>query len=97
MTIMRWDLVNSSADRINGLSGAAENPSTPFQAAFRQGRSRFTPGVQFLIHANIKASFEYQYRPQQAVLIVIDPTTGLPVATSPFRTSTAITALEWVF
>ena len=30
-------------------------------------RNRFTPGIQFLIHANIKTSFEYQIRPKQIV------------------------------
>jgi hypothetical protein len=94
MAIMRWDSVNSSADRINGL---AFNTSTPFAVPFHTTRNRFTPGVQFLIHANIKASFEYQIRPQQFVTVVTNPITGLPVAVEPFRTNTAVVALEWVF
>jgi hypothetical protein len=53
--------------------------------------------VQFLIHANIKASFEYQFRPQQSVTVITNPITGLPVAIQPFRTNTAVAALEWVF
>lgn len=94
MTIMRWDAVNSGEDRINGL---AFNTSTPFFAPLRSTRNRFTPGVQFLIHANIKASFEYQIRPQQYVTVITNPITGLPVAIQPFRTNTAVAALEWVF
>jgi len=62
MAIMRWDAVNSGADRINGL---AQSTSTPFVLPFRSTRNRVTPGVQFLIHANVKASFEYQFRPKQ--------------------------------
>jgi hypothetical protein len=81
MTIMRWDAVNSTADRING------NNAGPY----RDTRNRFTPGVQFLIHANIKASIEYQIQPQ---FVFVNPATGLPV---PFRTNAAIAALEWVY
>ena len=94
MAIMRWDAVNSGEDRINGL---ALNADTPFALPFRSTRNRFTPGVQFLVHANIKASFEYQFRPQQAVTVITNPITGLPVAIAPFRTNTAVAALEWVF
>jgi hypothetical protein len=94
MAIMRWDAVNSWDDRINGL---ALNTATPFALPFRGTRNRFTPGVQFLIHANIKASFEYQFRPQQFVTVVVNPITGLPVALQPFRTNTPVAALEWVF
>jgi len=94
MAIMRWDAVNSGPDKINGL---AFNTSTPFVAPFNQTRNRFTPGVQFLIHANIKASFEYQIRPQQYVTVITNPITGLPVAVQPFRTNTAVAGLEWVF
>jgi hypothetical protein len=94
MAIMRWDAVNSAQDRINGLS---VNTSTPFAVPFNGTRNRFTPGVQFLIHANIKASFEYQIRPQQFVTVTTNPITGLPVAIQPFRTNTAVVALEWVY
>jgi hypothetical protein len=59
---------------------------------FRATRNRFTPGVQFLVHANIKASFEYQIRPQQ---IVSDPS-GKAI-TSPFRTNSAVAGLEFVY
>jgi len=94
MAIMRWDAVNSWEDRVNGL---ALNTATPFALPFAGTRNRFTPGVQFLLHANIKASFEYQIRPQQFVTVITDPITGLPVAVQPFRTNTAVGALEWVF
>jgi hypothetical protein len=94
MFIMRWDAVNSGSDRINGLSF---NQGTPFVVPFNSTRNRFTPGVQFLIHANIKASFEYQVRPQQFVTVVTNPITGLPVAIQAFRTNTAVAGLEFVF
>jgi hypothetical protein len=94
MTIMRYDAVNATADRINALGLST---GTPFVLPFNSTRNRFTPGVQFLIHANIKASFEYQIRPQQIVTVITNPITGLPVAIQPFRTNTAVAALEWVF
>jgi hypothetical protein len=94
MFIMRWDGVNSGSDRINGL---AFNQATPFVVPFNSTRNRFTPGVQFLIHANIKASFEYQVRPQQYVTVITNPITGLPVAINAFRTNTAVAGLEFVF
>ena len=68
-------------------------PPTSFFAPYSATRNRFTPGVQFLIHANIKASLEYQVRPQQ---ILYDPATGLPLA-KPFRTNSLNAALEWVY
>jgi len=95
--MIRYDGVNSTSDRINGL---ATNPSftgAPFNAPFRSTRNRVTPGVQFLIHANIKASFEYQFRPSQTVVIATNPLTGLPVALNPFHTNTAVVGLEWVY
>ena len=64
-----------------------------FVSPFHATRSRFTPGVQFLVHANIKESFEYQIRPQQ---IVYDPTTGKALS-SPFRTNSAVAGLGFVY
>jgi hypothetical protein len=90
MAILRWDAVNSGPDRLNSLAGVAP-------LAFHSTRNRITPGVQFLIHANIKASFEYQFRPQQFVTIITNPITGLPTAIQPFHTNTAVVALDWVF
>jgi len=94
MAIGRWDVVHSSADRINGL---ALSPDTPFFAPFTSTRSRFTPGIQFLIRPNIKASFEYQIRPRQFVTVVTDPVTGAVTAVNPFRVNTALFGLEFVY
>ena len=93
MMIMRWDGVNSSADRINGLALAG---GTPFFAPLLSTRSRFTPGVQFLIHPNIKASFEYQFRPQQS-LDVVTSATNQQTAQTAFRANTALFGLEFVY
>ncbi|MGB9454990.1 MAG: hypothetical protein WCB12_03040 [Bryobacteraceae bacterium] len=93
MAIMRWDQVNSSADRINGLAFAT---NTSYFAPYNTSRDRFTPGVQFLIRANIKASFEYQIRPRQFVTLGSLPN-GNPTAASPFRVNTALVALEFVY
>jgi hypothetical protein len=93
MAIMRWDQVNSSADRINGLQFAT---NTPYFAPYNTSRDRFTPGLQFLIRANIKAAFEYQIRPRQFVMLGGLPN-GNPVATNPFRVNTAVVALEFVY
>ena len=94
MGIARWDGVHSSADRINGLMLAT---NTPFFGPLRSERNRFTPGVQFLIHPNVKASFEYQIRPRQSVTVVTDPVTGVQQAINPFRVNTALLGLEFVF
>jgi hypothetical protein len=86
MTIMRYDRVQSTADFLNqAVSG---NYYSPEGAT----RNRYTPGVQFLIHANIKASFEYQIRPKQALSYDAN---GKPV--NAFRTNTATGALEFVY
>ncbi len=94
MLIMRYDAVNSQPDFINGLAGIT---GTPFFAPAHATRNRFTPGVQFLIHANIKASFEYQIRPQQQILTGVDPLTGTTVIFKPFRVNTAVAGLEFVY
>ena len=94
MLIMRYDAVNSSADFINGLAGATE---TPFFGPTKNTRNRVTPGVQFLIHANIKASFEYQIRPKQQITSGFNSITGNPISISPFRTNTAVVGLEYVY
>jgi hypothetical protein len=95
--MIRYDGVNSTSDRINGLQTNPSFTGAPFNAPFASTRNRITPGVQFLIHANIKASFEYQFRPSQAVVITTNPLTGLPVALNPFHTNTAVAGLEWVY
>ena len=94
MAIMRWDGVNSTADRINGL---ALSPDTPFFGPLHSTRTRFTPGIQFLIHPNIKFSFEYQFRPLQTAVVQADPVTGKLVAVDPFRVNTALFGLEFVY
>jgi len=93
MALMRWDGVNSTADRINGLALAS---GTPFFGPLNSTRTRFTPGLQILIHANIKFSFEYQFRPQQTAVVETSSTGGL-VAVNPFRVNTALFGLEFVY
>jgi hypothetical protein len=94
MAIMRWDGVNSTADRINGL---ALSPDSPFFAPLHSMRERFTPGLQILIHPNIKFAFEYQFRPQQTAVIQTNPATGALIAVNPFRVNTALFGLEFVY
>ncbi|HYW39561.1 MAG TPA: hypothetical protein VE957_15725 [Terriglobales bacterium] len=86
MAIMRYDRVQSSGDFLN------EAGSSNYYSPVGSTRDRVTPGVQFLIHANIKASFEYQFRPQQALTY---DQNGKPL--NPFRTNTATGALEFVY
>ena len=85
MTIMRWDRVQSTADFLLGQD------SPNYYGAASTTRNRITPGVQFLIRANIKASFEYQVRPQQTGFDAI----GNPVP--PGRSNQAVAGLEWVY
>jgi len=94
MAIGRWDVVNSTADRINGL---ALSTATPFFGPLHSARQRYTPGLQVLIHPNIKFSFEYQFRPKQATIIEPDPKSGDLVAVNPFRLNTALFGLEFVY
>ena len=84
MAIMRYDRVQSEADFLNGPGSS--NYFSPASAT----RNRVTPGVQFLIHANIKASFEYQVRPQQTG-------TDINGNTQTPRTNQAVAGLEWVY
>jgi hypothetical protein len=86
MGILRYDRVQSSADLMNQAGSA--NYFSPIGST----RNRVTPGVQFLIHANIKASFEYAVRPQQALTYDANGR-----AVNPFRTNTATGALEFVY
>jgi hypothetical protein len=95
MLIMRYDAVNSREDFVNGQALITTNFFAPAHAT----RNRITPGVQFLIHANIKASFEYQIRPQQQIVnaLGVNPLTGAPVTLAPFRVNTAVAGLEFVY
>lgn len=54
IALMRYDVVNSPTDFLNGASRY-------------NTRSRLSPGVQFLIRSNIKWNFEYDHRWQQPV------------------------------
>ena len=85
--------MHSTADLFNGIGATPDSDIGSFVSPFHATRNRFTPGVQFLIHANIKASFEYQIRPRQ---IVYDPTTGT-LLTGAFRTNSAIAGLDFVY
>lgn len=49
IALMRYDFVDSPTDFLNGV---ARNDT----------RNRFSPGMQFLVRANIKVAFEYQHR-----------------------------------
>jgi hypothetical protein len=95
--MMRYDGVNSTSDRINGLISNPSFTGAPFNAPFASTRNRFTPAVQFLIHPNIKASVEYQFRPSQSVVIATNPLTGLPVALNPFHTNTLVLGLDFAY
>jgi hypothetical protein len=100
MVLMRYDGVNSSADRINGLirnDDGSGFTGAPFNGPFSSTRNRFTPGVQVLIHANIKALMEYQFRPSQSVVLATNPLTGLPVALNPFHTNTLVFGLDFAY
>lgn len=94
LATMRWDQVKSTSDRVNFLEyNPTAPPGSSYFSPYRATRNRITPGLQFLIHANIKASLEYQFRPQQ---IVYDPASG-KVITGPFRTNATVAGLEWVY
>jgi hypothetical protein len=95
--MMRYDGVNSTSDRINGLITNPSFTGAPFNAPFASTRNRFTPAVQFLIHPNIKAFIEYQFRPSQSVVIATNPLTGLPVALNPFHTNTLVLGLDFAY
>jgi hypothetical protein len=100
MAIMRWDRVNSTSDLLNGyLAGTMGAPATSFYSPLSSVRNRYTPGMQFLIRPNIKASFEYQVRPQQVVYNLTSvPANGIPTPIgSPFRTNTFVVGLEFAY
>ena len=98
--MFRYDGVNSTSDRINGLvrnDDGSGFTGAPFNGPFGSTRNRFTPAVQFLIHPNIKATFEYQFRPSQTVVIATNPLTGLPVALNPFHTNTLVLGMTFAY
>jgi hypothetical protein len=53
---MRYDFVDSPTDFSNGVSRY-------------DTRNRFSPGVQFLVRANVKVAFEYEHRWEQPVTL----------------------------
>jgi hypothetical protein len=56
IAIMRYDFVDSPTDFANGISRY-------------NTRNRFSPGIQFLVRANIKLAFEYEHRWQRPVTL----------------------------
>lgn len=97
MVMFRYDGVNSNSDRLNALITSPSFTGSPFNAAYGATRNRFTPAVQFLIHANIKTTFEYQFRPSQTVIVATNPSTGLPMGVNPFHTNTAVVSLDFAY
>jgi len=94
--MIRYDGVNSNSDYHNALVPGGFTGS-PFNGASSVTRNRITPAVQFLIHANIKATAEYQFRPSQSVEFAMNPITGLPMAVNSFHTNTLVLGLEFVY
>lgn len=94
--MFRYDAVNSNSDYHNALvpSGFIDSP---FNGASSVTRNRFTPAVQFLIHPNIKAVAEYQFRPSQSVEFAVSPITGLPVAINAFHTNTLVLGIDFSY
>jgi hypothetical protein len=78
IAIMRYDVVNSPTDF-----------STLTVSRF-DTRNRFSPGVQFLVRANVKVAFEYQRRWEQPF------TTGTG-GTAFFRPNGASAGIDYVF
>lgn len=94
--MFRYDAVNSNSDYHNALVPGGFTGS-PFNGAASVTRNRFTPSVQFLIHPNIKAIAEYQFRPSQSVSYAINPVTGLPLAVNSFHTNTLVLGFEFAY
>jgi hypothetical protein len=94
--MIRYDGVNSQSDYHNALVPGGFTGS-PFNGASSATRNRITPAVQFLIHANIKAVAEYQFRPSQSVVVATNPITGLPMAVNTFHTNTLVLGFEFVY
>ncbi len=94
--MFRYDAVNSNSDYHNALVPGGFTGS-PFNGAASVTRNRFTPAVQFLIHPNIKAIAEYQFRPSQSVSYAINPVTGLPLAVNAFHTNTLVLGFEFAY
>jgi hypothetical protein len=78
---MRYDFVNSTPDFINGT------PPSQYRT-----RSRFSPGFQVLVRANIKVIGEYQYTWAQPYTDPANPGTTLY-----FRPNTFVSGIDYVF
>jgi hypothetical protein len=84
MTIMRWDQVKSSADRINFIQYNPIRTSGIFVLLAVFGYAQPVHSRRAVPHPRQhQASIEYQIMPQQ---IVYNPATG-EVLTGPFRTN----------
>ncbi|MGH9773905.1 MAG: hypothetical protein ACRD50_03040 [Candidatus Acidiferrales bacterium] len=83
IALMRYDFVNSPTDFLNGATGV--NPGNGIANA--NTRNRFSPGMQFLVRANIKVAFEYQHRWEQPV----------PNTTVAFRPNGFVSGIDFVF
>ena len=94
--MIRYDGVNSTSDYYNALVPGGFTGS-PFNGASSVTRNRITPAVQFLIHANIKAVAEYQFRPGQSVTYSVNPINGLPLAVNSFHTNTLVLGFEFAY
>ena len=94
--MIRYDGVNSTSDYYNALVPGGFTGSS-FNGASSVTRNRITPAVQFLIHANIKAVAEYQFRPGQSVTYAINPINGFPMAVSSFHTNTLVLGFEFAY
>ena len=94
--MLRYDAVNSQSDYHNALVPGGFTGS-PFNGAYRATRNRITPAVQFLIHPNIKAVAEYQFRPAQSIEFAVNPITGLPMAINSFHTNTLVLGFEFAY
>ena len=94
--LLRYDGVNSQSDYHNALVPGGFTGS-PFNGAYSATRTRITPSVQFLIHPNIKAIAEYQFRPSQSVEFGVNPITGLPMAINSFHTNTLVLGFEFAY
>jgi len=94
--MVRYDGVNSTSDYYNSLVSGGFTGSS-FNGASSVTRNRITPAVQFLIHANIKAVAEYQFRPGQSVVYAINPINGFPMAVNSFHTNTLVSGFEFAY
>ena len=77
IALMRYDVVNSPTDFFNGASR-------------HDTRNRFSPGVQFLVRANIKVAFEYQHRWEKPVTLANGNTIF-------FRPDGVVSGIDYVF